>query len=396
MTRKFRLITFFAAFMLMLAATPFVHAQSSKGLRTVVIDPGHGGKDPGALGLYKASTGYHEKDIVLSVSLLLGKKIEKAFPDVKVMYTRTTDVFITRNDRAKMANTYADLFISVHCNGNSNVNAYGTSVHILGPKSKHKENQTDYFATNQGVAQRRNNLMVIDGDEVKSTAIDVSQTSDHISSSLQWKAIYESSLLFATEVIDKLIKAPLTPRGIVLDQEVVDVLAFTSRPAVLLELGFVTNARDYSYLKTAAGQEEIAERLFQAFAAYKPIYDSSFNIDFSAVTAPPVDSDEDYESETVAPAPASSAPAASAQPAAPSADEPYFGVQIMAASRLLKSGDPQLKGYKANSVKVGNLYKYIIGRYSSKAEAQKELSAIRKSFPNAFVVKVAGNVVTRP
>ena len=392
MTRKFRLFTFLAAFMVLLGAAPIVHAQSSKGLRTVVIDPGHGGKDPGALGLYKASTGYHEKDIVLSVSLLLGKKIEKAFPDVKVMYTRTTDVFITRNDRAKMANTYADLFISIHCNGNSNVNAYGTSVHILGPKSKRKENQTDYFATNQGVAQRRNNLMVIDGDEVKSTAIDVSQTSDHISSSLQWKAIYESSLLFATEVIDKLIKAPLTPRGVVLDQEVVDVLAFTSRPAVLLELGFVTNARDYGYLKTAAGQEEIAERLFQAFAAYKPIYDSSFNIDFSAVTAPAVDSDEDYESEAAAPAP--TAPETT-QPATPSADEPYYAVQIMAASRQLKVGDPLLKGYKAHAVKVGNLYKYMIGRHSSRSEAQKELSAIRKSFPDAFVVKVAGNVVTR-
>ena len=353
MTRKFRVITIFSALLMIIASTQIVCGQSSKGLRTVVIDPGHGGKDPGALGLYKASTGYHEKDIVLSVSLLLGKKIEKAFPDVKVMYTRTTDVFITRNDRAKMANKYADLFISVHCNGNSNVKAYGTSVHILGQKSKRKDNETDYFATNQGVAQRRNNLMVIDGDEVKSTAIDATQTSDHISSSLQWKAIYESSLLFATEVIDKLIKDPLTPRSVVLDQEVVDVLAFTSRPAVLLELGFVTNARDYAYLKTAAGQEEIAERLFQAFAAYKPIYDSSFNIDFSAVTAPIDESEEEVVTET--PQKVEEKPAVKAE-----TDE-YYGVQIMAAGRILKAGDASLKGFQAKSIKVGNIYKYIIG-----------------------------------
>ena len=383
MNRKIGVITILGAFLLMLVLAPVMHGQSSKGLRTVVIDPGHGGKDPGALGLYKASTGYHEKDIVLSVALLLGKKIEKAFPDVKVMYTRTTDVFITRNDRAKMANTNADLFISIHCNGNSNVNAYGTSVHILGPKSKRKENQTDYFATNQGVAQRRNNLMVIDGDQVKATSIDASQTTDHISSSLQWKAIYESSLLFATEVIDKLIKAPLTPRSIVLDQEVVDVLAFTSRPAVLLELGFVTNARDYSYLKTAAGQEEIAERLFQAFAAYKPVYDSSFNIDFSAVKAPVDECDEDYSAQT-------------SQSAAEQVSDAYYGIQIMAASRVLMTGDSRLKGYDAQCVKVGNIYKYIIGNHSTKAEAQKQLSTVRKSFPDAFVVKVAGNVVSRP
>lgn len=371
MTRKIRIITIISAVLSMLALAPTVYGQSSRGLRTVVIDPGHGGKDPGALGLLKESTGYHEKDIVLSVSLLLGKKIEKAFPDVKVMYTRTTDVFITRNDRAKMANMNADLFISVHCNGSSNPKAYGTSVHILGQKSKRKENETDYFAKNQGVAQRRNNLMVLDGEEVKATSIDATQTSDQISSALQWKAIYESSLLFATEVIDKLIKAPLTPRGIVLDQEVVDVLAFTSRPAVLLELGFVTNARDYSYLKTAEGQEEIAERLFQAFAAYKPIYDSSFNIDFSSVSAP-----EDIPEEPV--------------------EEVYYGIQIMAGDRLLKSNDSSFKGFKAHSVKTGKIYKYIIGKHSSKASAQNELAKVKKSFPDAFIVKVSGNVVSRP
>ena len=186
MSRKIRVITLLALFAAMLLSSSVIYGQSAKGLRTVVIDPGHGGKDPGALGLYKASTGYHEKDIVLSVSLLLGKKIEKAFPDVKVMYTRTTDVFITRNDRAKMANEHADLFISIHCNGNSNLNASGTSVHILGQRSKRKENEKDYFAQNQDVATRRNNLMVIDGDEVKATSINTSETSDHISSSLQW------------------------------------------------------------------------------------------------------------------------------------------------------------------------------------------------------------------
>lgn len=372
MAIKIRVITILTLLVSLFITMPSASAQSAKGLRTVVIDPGHGGKDPGALGLYNANSGYHEKDIVLAVSLLLGKKIQEAYPEVKVMYTRTTDVFITRNDRAKMANTHADLFISVHCNGNKNIHASGTSVHILGPKSKRKDNTTDYFAENQSVAQRRNNLMVVDGDEVKETKIDADQTSDHISSSLQWKAIYESSLLFATHVIDKLIKEPLKAREVVLDQEVVDVLAFTSRPAVLLELGFVTNSRDYNYLKTAAAQEEVAERLFQAFAAYKPEYDASFDINFDAVVADPVPEEPEQVSDT------------------------YYGIQIFAGSRELKSGDSAFKGFAAHYVMVGNIYKYIIGKHSSEAEAKENLASVKKSFPDAFIVKVAGNVVSRP
>lgn len=378
MMRKIRVVTIITAILATLLYSPTMSGQSASGLRTVVIDPGHGGKDPGALGLNKASTGLHEKDIVLPISLLLGKKIEAAYPDVKVMYTRTTDVFITRNDRAKMANTHADLFISIHCNGNLNLSAHGTSVHILGQKSKKKDNETDYFAQNQDVAQRRNNLMVVDGDQVKQTSIDASETSDLISSSLLWKAIYESSLLFATEVIDKLIKDPLTPRGIVLDQEVVDVLAYTSRPAVLLELGFVTNEKEYNYLKTSAAQEEIAERLFQAFAAYKPVYDSYFNIDFSSQPQMP------DQPEIVEPIPEASL-------------DIYYGIQFMAGSRGLKSGDPAFKGHDAHAVKTENgIYKYIIGKYATKAEAQEKLAEVRSKFADAFIVKVSDGAVTRP
>ena len=340
-----------------------LNGQSAKGLRTIVIDPGHGGEDSGALGLKKASTNYHEKDIVLSISLKLGEKIKSAFPDVKVMYTRSTDVFITRNDRAKMANENADLFISIHCNGSEDLNAFGTSVHILGSKSKNAKNKKDYFEQNQSVAMRRNDLIVLDGDDVTTRKIDADEASGHISSSLQWKAIYESSLLFATEVIDKLIKEPLRPRGVVLDQDVFDVLAYTTRPAVLLELGFVTNSKEYAYLKTAEAQEEIAQRLFNAFAAYKPVYDASFAIDFSESAVEP-------------------------QPAVETTPEAYFGIQIMSGSRDLKKGDPAFKGFDAHSVPNGSIYKYIIGKHATREEAQAQLPSVKKSFPDAFIVRI--------
>ena len=117
-----------------------LYAQQSKelGLKTVVIDPGHGGKDPGAPGKTSANS---EKHIVLKISKLLGQKIKDAYPDVKVVYTRSNDVFLELKERVNVAKrNNADLFISVHCNSNNSSSPYGASVHILGPKSKNAKN----------------------------------------------------------------------------------------------------------------------------------------------------------------------------------------------------------------------------------------------------------------
>ena len=138
-------------------------AQTPKkglGLATVVIDPGHGGKDPGAPG---QSSSTSEKHIVLAVSKLFGEKIAKAYPGVNVVYTRSTDKFIGLHDRAMVArNCNADLFISIHCNSSSNKAAKGSSVHILGQRSEKKGNTTDYFERNMSVAQRENEVIVME------------------------------------------------------------------------------------------------------------------------------------------------------------------------------------------------------------------------------------------
>ncbi len=369
MATKIKVFALIAAFAGLFLSLQTMSAQSGKGLRTVVIDPGHGGHDTGALGMYRSGSEFHEKDIVLAISLLFGEKIAKAYPDVKVMYTRETDVFITRNDRAKIANTNADLFISIHCNGNVDRSATGTSVHILGQNSKNKNNKQDYFEKNQSVAQRRNDLTIIEGDDVKAVPINTDQDSGHISSSLQWKAIYESSLMFAAEVIDKLIKEPLHPRKVVLDQDVFDVLAYTTRPAALIELAFITNEKEYNYLKSDSGQKEIAERLFQAFASYKSWYDLSFDVHIDPVgETKPVVQDN------------------TTQPNVQTGV--YYGIQIMSGTSLLTPGCAEFKGYDVHSVKYDTIYKYIIGKYSSKEEAQSQLGSVRQSFPGAFVVKV--------
>lgn len=348
--------------------------QPSKhlGLRTVVIDPGHGGKDPGALGKTK---NMHEKHIVLAVAKKLGERIKTEYPDVKVIYTRSGDNFIGLHERAMVARrNNADLFISIHCNGSSSADAKGSSVHILGQNSNNKKNKTDYFERNMSVAQRENSVIVLEEDyKTKYQTFDPDSPESFISHQLQWMAYYESSLLFASEVVENLIRTPLTPRRIVIDQDIFQVLVEANMPAVLLELAFVTNPTEYRYLSTSAGQEEIAGRLFKAFSSYKTKFDQSVSVGQVPERKTPEE----------------------AVPAKSVTVSEYYSIQIMGLGRLIKNGDPALKGLPAKPLrKEGtNIYKYICGNYTSLDEAKKHLPGIRKKFPEAFPVKVMGNVV---
>ncbi|MBE6250141.1 MAG: N-acetylmuramoyl-L-alanine amidase [Bacteroidales bacterium] len=349
--------------------------QVHPGLKTVVIDAGHGGKDPGALG---KGGKVNEKQIVLSVATRLGEKINAAYPDVKVIYTRKSDVFIGLHERAMVARrNNADLFISIHCNGSSSSEAKGSSVHILGQNSNNSRNKTDYFERNMSVAQRENSVIVLEDDyKTKYQSFDSSSPESYISHQLQWMAYYESSLLFASEVVDNMIKDPLTPRKIVIDQDIFQVLVEANMPAVLIELAFVTNPTEYRYLSSDSGQNEIAGRLFKAFKSYKTKYDASVKVDAPSETKKP--------SET-------------SSEAKVAVENPYYSVQIMGLGRLLKNSDPAFKGLKIHSVKApdSNIYKYLCGRHDDLAGAKSSLADVRKKFPDAFAVKVEGTKVTR-
>ena len=335
--------------------------KAHPGLKTVVIDAGHGGKDPGALG---KGGKVHEKHIVLAVAKKLGAKIKAAYPDVKVIYTRENDAFIGLHDRAMVARrNNADLFISIHCNGSSSTDAKGSSVHILGQNSNNSKNKTDYFERNMSVAQRENSVIVLEDDyKTKYQTFDPSSPESYISHQLQWMAYYESSLLFASEVVDHLIAAPLTARRIVIDQDIFQVLVEANMPAVLLELAFVTNPVEYKYLSSDSGQDQIAARLFKAFSSYKTKYDASV-----AVSVPD------------------------------KAPSKYYSVQIMGLGRKLSDGDSAFKGLKVHSVKPqnSNIYRYLCGKYDSSAKAKSALPEVRKKFNEAFVVEVSGTDVTR-
>ena len=373
-------------------------AQSSSsqlGLKTIVIDPGHGGKDPGAPGKTSATS---EKHIVLKISKLFGEKIKQAYPDVKVIYTRDSDKFIGLHERAMVARrNNADLFVSIHCNSVASKSAYGSSVHILGQRSDNSKNKTDYFERNMSVAQQENSVIILEEDyKTKYMDFDPNSPESYISHQLQWMAFYESSLLFASEVVDHLIKTPLRPRKAVIDQDIFQVLVETNMPSVLLELAFISNPTEYEYLASAKGQEEIAQRLFNAFKSYKTKYDASMTMESEPV-AKSLASPEATAALTDAVKTALAASEEASKNSETMSAEEYYGIQIMGLGRLLKDGDPALKGLKINAVKSAdsNIYKYVTSQSSSKEDAQSQLKEVRKKFPEAFVVKVTGDKVER-
>lgn len=364
-TRHFR--AFFCAIIVIVAFCVTSKADDHKtlGLKTVVIDPGHGGKDPGAPGKTSKTS---EKHIVLSVAKLLGQKITEAYPDVKVIYTRSTDSFVELNERAKIARrSRADLFISIHCNSNKSARPYGASVHILGPKSKNKNNQKDYFEVSQSVARRENSVILLEDDhETTYQGFDPDSPESVISHNLMWNANYANSLLFASEVDAVFGKPPFRASSYTgIHQDTFLLLWSANMPAALLELGFISNPEDYSLMSSSKGQEQIAQSLFNAFRNYKTKYDMTLEI-----------SSVDQTAEV-------------------KSDSSFYGVQVMTLGRNIQASDPVFKGYEALSVKEGDIYKYIIGICDTESEARTRYDKIRNQFPGSFIVKVSGDKVVR-
>jgi N-acetylmuramoyl-L-alanine amidase len=256
-------------------------------------------------------------------------------------------------------------------------------VHILGPKSKNKKNTSDYFEKSKSVAQRENAVMLLE-DNYQTTYQDFNPDAPEsvISHNLMWNANYENSLMFAAEIDSKLTKAPFRESYYTgIHQDIFYLLWATNMPSALLELGFISNPTDYSSLSSAEGQEKIAQRLFEAFKAYKTQYDASMNVESAPAPKPVV-------KETEAPKPEGAVQPASGK---------WYGIQIMGLGRQLKAGDPALKGLKAEAVKAedSNIYKYVTAKSSTKESAASKLADVRKKFPEAFIVEVQGNIVKR-
>ncbi|HMT30059.1 MAG TPA: N-acetylmuramoyl-L-alanine amidase [Bacteroidia bacterium] len=224
-------------------------------IRTIVIDAGHGGHDTGCIG-----SSSHEKNIALAVSLKLGDYIEKNFPDIKVIYTRKTDVFIELHERAAIANrNKADLFICIHCNSGPSA-AFGAETYVMG---LHKT--TD----NLSVAKRENSSILLEKDyKTKYDGFDPNSPEANIIFSLYQNTFMNQSLQFASHVQEQFENnSGRFNRGV--RQAGFLVLFRTAMPSVLIELGFLTNKSDEKYLISEKGQESMATSILKAFKQYK-------------------------------------------------------------------------------------------------------------------------------
>lgn len=225
-------------------------------LETIVIDPGHGGKDPGTLGK-KAK----EKDVALKISLKLGKYIEKNFPDVKVIYTRKDDRYVALDERAEIANrNKAQLFICIHANSLPGAPAYGTETYVMG---LHKDKG------NFEVAKRENSVILMDENyEQRYEGFDPKSPESYILFTLSQSVYHESSLKFAQKLEQQFkTKAGRFSRGV--KQAGFLVLWRTAMPSVLIETGFLSNSKEEGFLLSDDGQDLIASGIFRAFKEYK-------------------------------------------------------------------------------------------------------------------------------
>lgn len=243
-------------------------------IRTVVIDAGHGGHDSGCLG-----SDSKEKHIALSISLKLGKMIEERYPDIKVVYTRKTDVFVELRERAEIANKKnADLFICIHCNS-GNKAAYGVETFVMG---LHKTDD------NLSVSKRENASILLEKDYKQNyDGYDPNSPESNIIFNLYQNLYMEKSLTFASKVQANVVEnAGRYNRGV--KQAGFLVLYKTAMPSVLIETGFLTNANDEKYLLSDKGQAAMVTAIFRAFKEYKTDMEEGDNNDSSNVEEPKV------------------------------------------------------------------------------------------------------------
>ncbi|MBE0649226.1 MAG: N-acetylmuramoyl-L-alanine amidase [Bacteroidales bacterium] len=321
-----------------------------------MIDPGHGGKDPGASGKHS-----REKDITLAVALKFGQDIREHMKGVKVVFTRTTDTFIPLFERAKIASeNHADLFVSIHCNSNPSHTPYGAETYVMG-LSKTKENMDVAEKENKAILYEDNRSKKYDG-------FDLNSPQSYINLSLFQNAYLKQSLQFAHDVEQELrAEAGMDPRGVY--QAGFLVLWQTTMPSVLVELGFLSNPKDEAYLISKKGQSKLAYGLYLAFKKYKENFEKENAVvtkTASVPASPPMtDTSKHVTQKSV-----------------------EYRVQFISSSH--KYNDPEKHFSKVKAVSFYShkgIYRYTSGHFKDLGEADALQRYLRKNgYKGAFVV----------
>lgn len=390
---------------------------------TVVLDAGHGGKDPGAIGRIS-----REKNINLSVALALGKLIEKNCPDTRVIYTRKSDVFIPLDRRAQIANkAKANLFISIHTNAMPGKKiARGTETYTLGMARAQE---------NLDVAKRENSVILVEDDyQTRYEGFDPRSSESYIIFELMQDKYMEQSVTLARNIQREFKStAKRADRGV--HQAGFLVLRATTMPSVLVELGYITTADEERYLNSAQGISRLSQSLYNAFTKYKQAHMRTANPATAATgsntdnlqaqaevasvaamvsqTPEATPATQVFRTEQPAPAPqpavyqenptsettgmpqlvrtalveSGSTETVPQSPPKHKEDTICFKVQILTSSRQLHVNSSHFKGLKKISMfKEDNIYKYTYGATTDYQEAVRMKKEIRELFPGAFIV----------
>ncbi len=319
-------------------------------IKTIVIDAGHGGKDPGCHG-----SSAHEKNVCLSMALELGRKIKEGYPEIKVVFTRDKDVFVELDDRAKIANkANADLFICIHANSASPT-AYGTETYVLG---LHK---TDAQAK---IADRENSTIYLEADKgEKYKDFDLSPDAI-IARQLQLSVFLDQSIIFADKLQDEFKSIGRYNRGV--KQAGFLVLYKTTMPSVLIETGFLTNKDEEKFLADTEGQNKMAGAMFTAFEKYKAELEG---VDYKTRAPHEVPDATPLEKKELK-------------------DKVVFRIQIETSETKIPTTSSRFKKHEVFEYQQDKLYKYTIGEFIGDFNgANTYKNELRqKEFPNAFVV----------
>ncbi len=373
-------------------------------IKTIVIDAGHGGKDPGCHGAK-----YNEKDIALAVALKLGKYIEENLKDVKVVYTRKTDIFPSLQERANIANkAKADLFISIHCNSACyrdkklkkdicNNEAHGTETYVMGIKNEKGK---------MDVAKRENSSVLLEDDYVKQYGgFDPGSDESYIIMSMFNDSYVDQSINFASKIQSQYgKKVGRNDRGV--ERASLLVLWRSYMPSVLTEIGFLTNPTEEQFLGSSKGQDYIASGLFRAFREYKDEiegvtkkYDDAFekqekykmtkedSLELKEMTKniipvvkEPSDSVKEEEEEIVN----------KDNPEQTNASEipVVYKVQITSSDKPIPLNSDKFSGVEKPGEYVDKgIYKYTAGECKNQNDAAKLQALLRKNgFKDAFVI----------
>lgn len=401
-------------------------AETGKRTFTLVIDAGHGGHDAGAVGARAK-----EKDINLRVALAFGRLVENNCSDVKVIYTRKTDVFVPLQRRADIANNAkADLFISVHTNALPNGKiAYGSETYSLGMARADE---------NLAVAKRENAVITLESDYRETyNGFDPNKAESYVIFEVMQDSYMKQSVDLATCIQREYKRSGRPDKGV--HQAGFLVLRNTSMPSVLTELGFISTPAEEQYLTSERGVEELSRSIYAGFAAYlqkhgyaaqaalpAPTTNDDSNVAVAPVQAvrtrdlatssqqePPAPAAEPSPKEkpaAAAPAKASTKeksaaatpaakpkekttankqqtkPAAKKTTAASKKPRVAYRIQLGAGKKQVATNDPQFKGFKVERVKEGSFFKYFYGNYATYTEAQKALRTVKAKLPEAYLV----------